>query len=78
MKTCVNKNVKYYDKVINFLLLIFQSEQCIFFNDLVIYVQNQIGECLENNKKNFFNKIACSLLFHMCTCRKHHCILINY
>ena len=30
MKTCVNKNVKDYDKVINFLLLIFQSEQCIF------------------------------------------------
>ena len=53
MKTCVNKNLKDYDKVINFLLLIFQSEQCNFFNDLVIYVQNQIGECLENNKTFF-------------------------
>ena len=50
MKTCVNKNVNGCDKVIIFLLLIFQSEQCNFFNDLVIYVQNQIGECLENNK----------------------------
>ena len=29
--TCVNKNVKDYDKVINFLLLIFQPEQCNFF-----------------------------------------------
>jgi len=48
MKTCVNKNVKDYDKVINFLLLLFQSEQCNFFNDLVIYVQNQIGEWSEN------------------------------
>ena len=57
MKTCVNKNVKDYDKVINFLLLIFQSEQCNFFNDLVIYVQNQIGECLENNKTIFFLNI---------------------
>ena len=69
MKTCVNKNLKDCDKVINFLLLIFQSEQCDFFNDLVIYVQNQIGECLENNKTFFFlyYKIAFSLLFHMCT-----------
>ena len=31
MKTCVDKNVKDYDKVISFLLLIFQSEQCNFF-----------------------------------------------
>ena len=52
MKTCVNKNVKDYDKVINFLLLIFQSEQCNF----VIYVQNQIGESLENNKTILFIK----------------------
>ena len=66
MKTCVNKNVKDYEKVINFLLLIFQSEQCNFFNDLVIYVQNQIGECLENNKTIVcFYKIPFSLLFHM-------------
>ena len=66
MKTCVNKNLKDYDKVIDFLLLIFQSEQCNFFNDLVIYVQNQIGECLENNIF-FLYKIAFSLLFHICT-----------
>ena len=56
MKTCVNNFFKDYDKVINFLLLIFQSEQCNYFNDLVIYVQNQIGECLENNKTFFFIK----------------------
>ena len=61
MKTCVNKNVKDYDKVINFLLLIFQSEQCIFFNDLVIYVQNQIGECLENNLKKCHYYFICVL-----------------